>query len=113
MPTFVEWGRRVVALVVALALVAGTAGCPKGSEALVPKTRQGWGVAFIVVGGAWIVMGGVVAADGETDDTPAERAGAALAFGGIGVGLIVLGWLIGGFGRKAPRPQPSPPPPPP
>ena len=91
MPTFVEWGRRVVALVAALALVGGTAGCPRGSEGLVPKTRKGWGVAFIIVGGAWIVTGGVVAADGDGERSAAPPQPSAA----VGV------------------PPPPPPPPPP
>jgi hypothetical protein len=107
-----SWGRSLVAMVAALALVVGAAGCPRGSEAMVPKTRKGWGVAFIIVGGAWLVAGGATAADGDSDASVGQRAGLGLAFGAIGVGLIALGWTIGGFGRKAP-PQPAQPLPPP
>jgi hypothetical protein len=104
--------RSLVALVAAAALVMATAGCPRGSEALVPKTRRGWGVAFMVVGAAWVVTGGVVAADTDSDASGAERAGYGLAFGAIGVGLIALGWMIGGFGRTSPataQPPAAPP----
>ncbi len=109
------WARTAVALAAALVLLVGATGCPRGSENLVPKTRKGWGVAFIIVGGAWIVAGGATVADTDGERSGGERVGLGLAFGGLGVGLIALGWVIGGFGKRAtpaPHPAAGPPPPP-
>jgi hypothetical protein len=102
--------RRLAALIAAVALVAGMTGCPRGSENLVPTTRRGWGVVFILVGGAWIVAGGATAADSDGDASVAQRAGLGLAFGAIGIGLIALGWTLGDFGAKKAPPPPAAPP---
>ena len=122
--------RRFTALLAAAVTVSSLSGCPKGTEALVPKTRKGWGIAFIVVGASWIVVGAAAALSPDSEDEPrsaGDRALTALGATAIGLALIGAGWALypSGDNKKAPQPppqqpyafppppQPYPPPPPP
>ncbi len=94
------------AVVLALALCVLTTSCAKGSDALFPRTRQGWGVAVIVVGAAWIVAGAAIAADSH--ESTRARTGGSLVAGAVGALLIFAGWKLGDFGNRASTPPPAP-----
>jgi hypothetical protein len=89
---------RLLAAILALSLCASCA----GGEALVPKTRRGWGVVTMVVGASWGVVG--IAAAASDDATAGER----LAWGATGLGLCVAlmtaGYYLAGFHHTDPKP---------
>lgn len=96
---------RLVIVAVAVCLLAGS--CAKGTEALMPSTRRGWGAVVVVVGAAWLVTGVLIATTGDLG--VGERVGYSLGAEGIGAALIYGGWKLGRFGASSPAPATGPP----